>query len=92
VYALREMAFQGKKPSEMLRMIISRHPEDRLTRDVFARYFREAFCFLEGGDGPLWGWLPDGTGELKDADIDDLMTRRIEKHKPVWENTPRSSS
>ncbi len=88
IYDLRSMALNGCKPSEMLRMIISRHPGDLLGRNVFYQYFLEAFCFSEGEASPLYGWLPNGTGELKEANIDYLMTRRIQKNKKVWETTP----
>jgi hypothetical protein len=92
VYHLRSMALQGGEPSEMLRTIISRHPDEMLDRNIFYQYFTEAFCFSEGEASPLFGWLPDGTGELKDSNIDYLMTRRIQKNKNVWEKAPRSSS
>jgi len=84
VHILRSMALTQCKPSEMLHHIISCHPSERLTRNVFYQYFTEAFCFSEGEASPLYGWLPDGTGELKDSNIDDLMTRRIEKNKNAW--------
>ncbi len=92
VDTLRSMALNGSKPSEMLRKIITYHPSEMLERSVFARYFKEAFCFLEGEYSPIHGWLPDGTGELNDSNIDYLMTKRIQKNKSVWENAPRSLS
>ena len=92
VHAIRAMAWNGCKPSEMLRKIITYYPSEMLERSVFARYFKEAFCFLEGEHSPLHGWRPDGTGELKDADIDYLMTKRIRDNKNVWEKASQSSS
>jgi hypothetical protein len=86
VAILRAMALPAGKPSEMLRKIVSCHPSETLTRNVFYQYFTEAFCFCEGEASPLFGWLPDGTGELKDANIDYLMTKRIQKNRNVWEN------
>jgi hypothetical protein len=92
VYDLRSMAVAGCKPSDMLRMILSRHPGEMLDKDVFYQYFIETFCFSEGEASPLFGWLPDGTGELKDSNIDNLMNKRIQKNKGVWENAPRTPS
>ena len=87
VSLLRSMALEGRKPSEMLRTILSHHPDEMLDRNIFYQYFAEAFCFSEGEASPLFGWLPDGTGELQDFNIDYLMTRRIQKNKNVWEKT-----
>ncbi len=92
VYELRSMAINGCKPSELLQTIISHHPDETLMKNTFCQYFTEAFCFSEGEASPLFGWLPDGTGELKDSNIDYLMTKRILKNKSVWENAPRSLS
>src|SRR4051794_21736958 len=89
---LRTMAHQGRNPSEMLRKIISCHPSEMLDRNFFCQYFTEAFCFSEGEASPLFGWLPDGTGELKDANIDYLMNKRIQKNRSVWENAPGEPS
>jgi len=89
INSLRSMAINGKTPSEMLRKIVTDHPSEVLTRNVFYQYFLEAFCFSEGEASPLYGWLPDGSGELKDTNIDDLMTTRIQKNRMAWENAPR---
>jgi hypothetical protein len=83
---LRSMALKGSQPSEMLRTIVSHYPDEMLDRNFFYQYFTEAFCFSEGEASPLFGWLPDGTGELKDANIDYLMTKRIAKNRSVWED------
>lgn len=92
VYDLRTMALRGSKPSEMLRTIVAHHSPEVVAPVVFYQYFKEAFCFSEGEASPLYGWRPDGTGELKDANIDYLMTRRIHKNRMVWGSAPRASS
>ena len=88
VHTLRTMALGGSKPSDMLRVIISAHPSEMPTRTLFYQYFTEAFCFAEGEASLLYGWLPDQTGELKDSNIDCLLTKRIQKNREVWETTP----
>jgi hypothetical protein len=80
------MALDDRAPSAMLRAILSHHPGEALDRNVFYQYFIEAFCFSEGEASPLFGWLPDGTGELKDSDIDYLMAKRIQKNRSIWGN------
>jgi hypothetical protein len=78
------MALAGRNPSDLLRAIRSQHPDETLDRNIYYQYFTEAFCFSEGEASPLFGWLPDGTGELKDSNIDYLMTKRINKNKNAW--------
>jgi hypothetical protein len=89
VSILRSMALDDRRPSEMLRTILSHHPGEVLDRNFFYQYFAEAFGFTEGEASPLFGWLPDGTGELQDSNIDYLMTKRIQKTRSVWERAPR---
>lgn len=88
VCLLRCMANGNLSPSEMLKTIVSRHLGETLHKVVFYRYFTEAFCFDEGEASPLFGWLPDGTGELQDVDIDRLRSKRIEKSRTAWESMP----
>jgi hypothetical protein len=89
IQILRSMAQNRSMPSEMLQELIAAHPSEPLTRNVFYEYFTEAFCFSEGEASPLYGWLPDGTGELTDGDIDELMTKRIQANRSAWENGGR---
>jgi hypothetical protein len=83
------MALDGKTPSEMLRTLIARlSPEPNqkmIDRNLLVQYFSEAFYFSDGQAYPIFGWFQDGTGELKDANIDYLLSRRIEKTRPEWE-------
>ncbi len=87
VIALRSMARQGNKPSEMLRTLHSRSEGagEPVDRNLLVQYFSEAFCFSDGQAYPIFGWLPDGTGELKDPDVDYLLARRIEQARGDWE-------
>jgi hypothetical protein len=87
VLVLRAMALNDRTPTEMLHAILSHHPDEEPDRNLFCQYFAEAFRFTEGEVSPIFGWLPDGTGELQDANIDYLMTRRIRKNRGVWETT-----
>jgi hypothetical protein len=84
VLALREMARDGVTPSAMLRHLLAHHPE--ADRNVFVQYFSEAFCFADGEGYPIFGWFPDGTGELANANLDHLLTKRIQRTRPVWDS------
>jgi len=85
VFALRSMALAGSKPSEMVRMLVSEHASDgvdgMVDRNLLVQYFAEAFCFSDGEAYALFGWRPDGAGELHDAKIDYLLGKRIQKTK-----------
>jgi hypothetical protein len=88
VLALRSMASQGCKPSAMLRSLVSPATSEvagGLDRNLLVQYFSEAFCFADGQAYPIFGWLPDGTGELKDSDLDYLLTKRIRQTQGEWE-------
>ena len=87
IVALRSMARQGNRPSEMLRAFLaqSKYAGGSVDRNLLVQYFSEAFCLMDGQAYPIFGWLPDGTGELKDADIDYLLARRIEQARSDWE-------
>jgi hypothetical protein len=90
VSALRSMAIAGSKPSEMVRMLISHHAsltvEGRVDRNLLVQYFSEAFCFSDGEGYALFGWRPDGVGEIDDAKIACLLGKRIQKTRKEWEN------
>src|SRR5258708_3649601 len=88
IVALRSMARQGSTPSEMLRTIISQSTSEvggLVDRNLLVQYFSEAFWFSDGQAYPIFGWLPDGTGELKDSDIDYLLTKRIHQTRGEWD-------
>lgn len=98
VLTLRAMAREGVTPSTMLRRLIADHwPEAAgrgvIDRNLLVQYFSEAFCFRDGEAYPVFGWRPDGSGELKDADLDRLLTNRIQRTRDEWEDQeslPRS--
>jgi hypothetical protein len=73
----------------MLRTILSHHqPEGEhrtIDRNLLVQYFSEAFSFSDGQAYPLFGWLPNGQGELEDSDIDHLLSRRIHQTRHQWE-------
>ena len=93
IAALRSMARQGSKPSEMLRTLLAQsNPEGvggggSVDRNLLVQYFSEAFCFSDGQAYPIFGWFPDGTGELNDPAIDHLLTKRIRQTRDAWETT-----
>jgi hypothetical protein len=75
VDALRSMARVMQSPSAMLRAITARVAPEPADRQLLVRYFSQAFSFTEGQGYAIFGWFPDGAGELKDHDI-DLVTGR----------------
>jgi hypothetical protein len=92
VNTLRVMARGGEQPSAMLRRIIAHLPPSDTaaelpTRDRFllVDYFAAAFCFRDGQGHPIFGWFPDGRGDLNDADLDRVMSKRIEQTRREWD-------
>ena len=90
ILSLRSMALRGMAPSQMLRTIISSLAPKTPDRQALVRYFTEAFCFTEGQAYPIFGWLPDGTGPLQDADLEYLLTKRIRQTQCDWEGVSSS--
>lgn len=88
VCALRAMARDSGAPSAMLHRLIAQHTplEAAADRNLLVQYFSEAFCFADGEAYPIFGWFSDGTGELKDGDIDRLLTKRIQRTRSEWDN------
>jgi hypothetical protein len=87
IYALRSMARGGGRPSAMLREIVSGVAPQEADRQLLVRYFSEAFCLTEGQAYHIFGWFPDGTGQLKDSDIDYLLAERIRQTRAEWDDT-----
>jgi nicotinamide riboside kinase len=79
------MARRGEKPSVMLHAIIAVLGPEAADRPVLVRYFSEAFCFQEGQAYKIFGWFLDGTGALKDSDIDSLLSGRIQETRAHWD-------
>jgi len=85
------MAAEGEQPSAMLYAIIARlamkTTDVMLTADrvLLVDYFAAAFCFTEGQGYPIFGWFPNAQGELKDTDIDRIMSRRIQQTRAKWD-------
>jgi hypothetical protein len=91
VVKMRSMARSGDQPSVILREIISHLSPANTDPFVLTRYFAEAFCFKDGQAHPIHGWLPDCTGELKDTDIDRIMSKRIQQTRTEWEKPDPAS-
>jgi hypothetical protein len=86
VDTLRSMARRGTLPSLLLREIMPSLKPDDPDRPMLVRYFSEAFYLTEGEAYPIFGWSPTGGGELKDSDIDYLLTRRIQQTQAKWDH------
>jgi hypothetical protein len=69
----------------MLRTIVEQLGPETADRPLLVRYFSVAFYFTEGQGYKTFGWFPDGTGALKDPDIDDLLLQRIQETRAQWD-------
>jgi hypothetical protein len=83
----RSLARTGRRPSEILRTLIAHESSggcEEVDRNLLVQYLSEAFCFSDGQAYPIFGWRPDGTGELNDAAIDELLVKRIQQTRSAW--------
>ncbi len=73
IQEIRTRRAQGQMPSEILRWMSS----GNLTHIEMILQFKAAFALDLGDAACIDGWEPDGTGELKDADINGILEREI---------------
>jgi hypothetical protein len=50
----------------------------------WAKQMRAAFGLSLTQVSPIGGWAPDGTGELKDAQLDSFLVPAIESTRSIW--------
>src|ERR1700730_5155826 len=86
VEMLRSMARRDEQPSVMLRTMVAQLGPEIADRPLLVMYISAAFYFTEGQGYPIFGWFPDGKGELKDSDIDRIMSKRIQETRAEWDN------
>lgn len=83
--ALQAFAREGMPPSRMLREVVGRVGQDRADRQFLVRVVSDTFRFFEGEGYVIFGWLPDGTGELSDTQLDYHLSKRIQAARPQWD-------
>ena len=89
---MRDMARRGNKPSVMLHAIVAQLGSETADRPLLVRYFSTAFAFADGQGYKIFGWFPDGSGALKDADIDELLSKRIQETRAAWDKADADSA
>ena len=88
---LRDRYRNHAAPSELLREIMRLLGAEQCHRlDVLAN-IRAVFALSLSEASPIGGWSPDGTGELKDAQLDGFLTPAIEKNRGLWDR-PKASA
>ena len=85
-HALRTLAREGVPPSRMLREVVWSVGSERADRQLLVRVVSAAFRFTEGEGYVIFGWLPDGTGELSDSQLDYHLSKRIQAARPQWDS------
>src|SRR5438270_2724236 len=89
IAVVRSLARNGHRPSEILRTLSAHESSGgagEVDRNLLVQYFSEAFCLSDGQAYPIFGWRLDGTGELNDAAIDELLVKRIHRTRSQWES------
>ena len=84
-HTLRAFAGAGMPPSQMLREVVQRVGQDRADRQFLVRLISRTFQFVEGEGYVVFGWLPDGTGELSDSQLNYHLSKRIQAARSQWD-------
>jgi hypothetical protein len=74
---LRAMASQGIAPSQMLRDLLGRLNPEEPRSAVLAWYLMHAFGLELSQVASVFGWNPEGTGPLSDAQLDEFLARHL---------------
>jgi hypothetical protein len=92
VRRLRAMATKGDAPSAMLRYLAANSGQLLPHKVTLVRYMRAAFGLSLQQASPIAGWSPDGSGELSDARLDELVKPEITRNRPEWEQMAAEAS
>lgn len=85
VELLRDRYRNQATPSEVLREIVRLLGAERCHKLDLLANIRAVFGLSLAEAKPIGGWSPDGTGELKDAQIDRFLIPAIEKNRTHWD-------
>jgi hypothetical protein len=81
VEVLRERYEQTGSAAAVVQLLASVVPESVLD---WAIQMQAAFNLSLSQISPIGGWLPDGTGELKDSQLDGFLVPEIERTRNSW--------
>jgi hypothetical protein len=81
---LKVMARDGESPSRILHQLSELVPSGPAQKVTLIKYMRAAFGLSLEQAGPIAGWSSDGTGELQDSRLNELMTPAILARKAEW--------
>ena len=82
---LRDSYRQTASPADVLKEIVRSWPTEPCHKLVLIAHMRAAFELTLQQAGPIAGWAVDGTGELKDAQIDSFLKPEIEHNRDLWD-------
>src|SRR5256885_5674297 len=82
---LRDRYRHQGSPSDVLREIIRLLPSQPYHKLDLLANIRAVFGLSLGEASPIGGWSPDGSGELKDAQIDGFLVPAIEGKRHQWD-------
>jgi hypothetical protein len=74
---LREMVCRGVTPSQMARDLLDRLNPEEPGNATVALYLMHAFGLEAYQVSSVFGWNPNGTGPLSDADLDRFLGRHL---------------
>jgi hypothetical protein len=81
---IKVLARKGASPSRILHQLVELVPPGPAQKVALIKYMRAAFGLTLEQASPIAGWSTDGTGELKDTRLDELIAPAILDAKAHW--------
>jgi hypothetical protein len=82
---LQALARGGATASQMLRYLFRKFAPEAPHKITLIKYMRKAFDLTLQEASPIAGWSADGTGDLSDAQVDELVVPEIRDHEQEWD-------
>src|SRR5438105_4041915 len=84
VRQMRKMALEGRPASCILKELYAHLPANQRNLIGVMEHFKKAFCLSLHEVKPIAGWELDGTGEIQNDRLDELLEPALAKHQPEW--------
>lgn len=84
---MRSLCSEQKPFSDVMHYLVDSVPQNQNNSITLLLYVREAFLLSLKEASPICGWKPDGSGEISDDRLNELITSAIHDNEPKWRSS-----